>query len=176
MDDQLYIQDGPFFTSAGCTAGIDLALAMIEQDFGHSCSVAVARELVVYVRRPGNQSQFSDFLKVQAQASGPCQPIADWIISNLKSDLTLESIANQASLSSRQISRLFLEDFGLSPVKFVEQLRLDEARSMLEHPGASINSISASVGFQNADSFRRSFVRKFGISPTHYRTAFQSNQ
>lgn len=170
VEDQLFIQDGPYFTSAGITAGIDLALAMIEQDFGHQCSLAVARELVVYVRRAGNQSQFSEFLKVQAQAEGPCQGIVDWILANLKSDLTLESIAQHASLSSRQISRLFIENFRLSPVKFVEHMRLDEARAMLANYGASINLISASVGFKNPDSFRRSFSRKYGISPSLYRS------
>ena len=170
MSDEIYVQDGKYFTSAGITAGIDLALAMIEQDFGHQCSLAVARELVVYIRRPGNQSQYSEFLKVQAQAAGPCQEIVDWILSNLKSDLTLESIARHASLSSRQISRLFIDNFRLSPVKFVEQMRLDESRAMLENPGASINMISASIGFKNPDSFRRSFVRKFGISPSLYRS------
>lgn len=172
VDDELYLNDGRYYTSAGVTAGIDLALAMIEQDYGSAISLAVARELVVYLKRPGGQKQFSELLKYQAQAVGPCEGIVEWITANLRSDLSLETIAKQANLSTRQLSRQFVESFGISPAKFVEQVRLDEARTLLANDNSNMAGIAAAVGFANPDSFRRAFLRRFGVSPSHYRAVF----
>ncbi|MEI8281260.1 MAG: GlxA family transcriptional regulator [Armatimonadota bacterium] len=175
VEDEIYVQDGKFYTSAGVTTGIDLVLAMIEEDFGSAVCHAVARELVVFMRRPGKQKQLSDLLRFQAKTGSPCDVAVDWILANLKADLSLESIAAQSNLSSRQLSRLFVENYGTSPIKFVEKVRLDEARTLLMEDGSNMAGIAAAVGFANVDSFRRAFTRQFGVSPGQYHTAIHAN-
>jgi len=168
----LYIQDGKFYTSAGITAGIDLSLALIEEDYGPQVALAVARELVVYVKRPGGQEQFSEPLKFQAAGTSRFAPLAAWILAHLHGDLSVEALAGRVHLSTRQFSRRFKAEFGSTPAAFVQRLRLDESRRRLEARDLTIESIGNSVGFHDPDSFRRAFVDQFGLPPQQYRSRF----
>lgn len=170
--DSLFIKDGPFYTSAGITAGIDLALALIEEDHGPQIALAVARDLVVYLKRPGGQEQYSEPLRYQTESSDRLSDLAPWITAHLGEDLGVEALAEKACLSPRQLSRRFKRSFGVSPGEFVETLRLDEARRRLSSAGATIENVGGSVGFASADSFRRAFERRFGVAPSIYRGRF----
>lgn len=170
----LFLKDGPFYTSAGVTAGIDLALALIEEDFGSQVALSVARELVVYLKRPGGQEQYSEPLQfqVESESTDRLSDLAGWIRSHLKQDLSVEALAERAYLCPRQFTRRFTKLFQRTPAAFVEDLRLSEAQTRLSARGASIESIALSVGFRSADAFRRAFERRFGITPTNYRRQF----
>lgn len=170
--DALFIKDGPFYTSAGITAGIDLALALIEEDHGPQTALAVARDLVVYLKRPGGQEQYSEPLRFQTESSDRLSDLAPWISAHLKDDLGVETLAAKACLSPRQLSRRFKRSFGVSPGEFVETVRLDEARRRLSSRGATIEGVGDSVGFASADTFRRAFERRFGVAPSIYRGRF----
>jgi len=172
-EDALYVRDGPYYTSAGITAGIDLALALIEEDLGPRAALAVARELVVYLKRPGGQTQYSEPLRMQTLASNRFADLVAWIVRHLDQDLGVESLAAKANLSARQFSRRFVEAFGCTPARYVERLRLGEARRMLSHDGVSIQRAAAAVGFSSTDVFRRAFERRFGLSPGEYRLRFR---
>jgi transcriptional regulator GlxA family with amidase domain len=165
----LFIKDGQFYTSAGITAGIDLALALIEEDYGSQVALAVARDLVVYLKRPGGQEQYSEPLRFQMKSSDRLSDLVPWITAHLDQDLSVETLAEKACLSSRQFTRRFKRAFGIAPGEFVESLRLDEARRRLLASHATIEGVADSIGFASADSFRRVFVRRFGIPPTIYR-------
>jgi len=168
----LYIRDGSFYTSAGVTAGIDLSLALIEEDFGPRVALAVARNLVVYMKRPGGQEQFSEPLKFQTTATSRFADLAAWMRGRLNSDLSVESMAEHMNLCTRQFSRRFRLEFNSSPAAFVQRLRLDEARQRLSDPGLTVRRVAESVGFHDPDSFRRAFMNRFGVPPTHYRRRF----
>ena len=168
----LYIRQGKFYTSAGVTAGIDLSLALIEEDFGLQVALAVARELVVYVKRPGGQEQYSEPLKFQAQASSRFADLAPWMVAHLERDLSVETLAEQVCLCPRQFSRRFKAEFKTSPAAFVQRLRLDEARKRLSARESGVEGVARSVGFRDADSFRRAFVRRFGVAPSTFRGRF----
>jgi transcriptional regulator GlxA family with amidase domain len=170
--DSIYLRDGNVFSSAGVTAGIDLALSFVEDDLGPSLALAVARELVVYLKRPGGQLQFSAPLKFQTRAKDRFVDIAAWMATNLEADLTVEALASRAGLGMRHFSRRFTQVFGSSPAAYVEQLRLDESRSRLGAPNQTVDSVAASVGYASADSFRRAFERRFGVAPSLYRDRF----
>jgi transcriptional regulator GlxA family with amidase domain len=169
----LFTKDGKFYTSAGVTAGIDLALTLIEEDFGTRVALAVARELVVFLKRPGGQAQYSEPLQFQIEATDSFGELVTWIRGHLREDLTVDTLAKRACLCPRHFSRRFRKAFRRTPAVFVEDLRLAEARQRLSANGAmTIDSISASVGFRSADAFRRAFQRRFGVNPTHYRHRF----
>lgn len=172
--DAIYLQDGNVFTSAGITAGIDLALSFVEADLGPAAALAVARELVVYLKRAGGQMQFSEPLQFQARATDRFADLAAWMVANLKKDLSVEVLAARAHLGARHFSRRFAQVFGMTPAAYVEQLRLDEARKRLGAPGQTVDSVAASVGYASADSFRRAFERRFGLAPSQYRKQFVS--
>ena len=169
--DAIYVKDGRFYTSAGITAGIDLALALVEEDLGAEIALAVARELVVYVKRSGGQLQYSDPLRFQTTATGPFAELVAWMREHLRDDLSIEALAERANLSARHFNRKFRATFGATPASFVEDLRLDEARWCLTQD-ASIERVAASVGYRSDDAFRRAFQRRFGVSPSDYRTHF----
>lgn len=169
----LFRKDGRFYTSAGVTAGIDLALALIEEDFGTRVALAVARELVVFLKRPGGQAQYSEPLQFQVEAADSFGDLITWMCGHLQQDLTVDALAKRACLCPRHFSRRFTKAFRRTPAAFVEDLRLDEARRRLSANGAAIDSIAASVGFRSGDAFRRAFQRRFKISPTHYRHRFE---
>jgi transcriptional regulator GlxA family with amidase domain len=168
----LYLEDPPFFTSAGITAGVDLALALVEKDHGPALSLAVARMLVVYLKRPGGQLQFSESLRFQTRAKDKFAELAAWLPEHLADDLSVESLARRTNMSLRHFARSFKSTFGASAGHYVEQLRLEAARDRLGAPNQTIESISFSVGFRSADVFRRAFERRFGITPSMYERHF----
>ena len=168
----LYVRDGKFWTAAGVTAGIDLALALIEEDFGPEVALAVARELVVYMKRPGGQEQYSEPLQFQLQSRSRFADLLPWMLAHLDQDLSVETLAEHISLCPRHFSRRFTEEFGSSPASFVRRLRLDEARQRLSAPDCTVEGVAQSVGFSDADNFRRAFERCFGIAPSAYRGRF----
>lgn len=170
--DAIFIKDGPFYTAAGVTSGIDLSLALVQEDLGPQAALAVARMLVVYMKRPGGQEQFSEPLRFQTRSSDRFSELAAWMAGHLGDDLSVDALASRASICTRHFSRRFKHAFGSTPAAFVEGLRLNEARRLLSSDNASIDGVSASVGFGSADSFRRAFERRFGITPTGYRGRF----
>jgi transcriptional regulator GlxA family with amidase domain len=171
----LYLRDGKFYTSAGVTAGIDLSLALIEEDYGPQVALAVARELVMYVRRPGGQEQYSEPLKFQVESTSRFADLATWIVAHLDRNLSVEVLADRICLSPRQFSRRFKDEFQSTPAAFVQRLRLDEARKRLSTLGPTVESVAQSVGFPDTDSFRRAFVQHFGVPPSHYRGRFAAD-
>jgi transcriptional regulator GlxA family with amidase domain len=168
----LYLKDGKFYTCAGITAGIDLSLALIEEDFGPRVALSVAREMVVYLKRPGGQEQFSEPLQFQTQSRDRFADLAAWIQGHLRQNLSAESLAERACLSPRHFTRRFKDLFGTTPATFVEDLRLSEARERLTLPDQTIDSVADSVGFKSADAFRRAFERRYGLRPSSYRKHF----
>jgi transcriptional regulator GlxA family with amidase domain len=163
-EDRIFIKDGPVWTSAGMTAGIDLALAMVESDLGAELAREVARGLVVYHRRAGGQSQFSRLLAL-APKSDPIQAALAHARENLRSRLAVATLAHVAHLSVRQFTRAFRVETGQSPAKAVESLRLEVARVMLEEGTHSIEEVAQETGFGDRERMRRAFVRAFGQPP-----------
>jgi transcriptional regulator GlxA family with amidase domain len=172
--DAIFIRDGCFASSAGVTAGIDLALALVEEDLGPSAALAVARMLVVYVRRSGGQQQYSEPLRFQARAAGRFADLAAWIPANLDRDLSVDTLARRVNCSPRHFARLFKEAFEASPAEFVEALRLAEAAERLVQSASTVDVIAASVGYASGDVFRRAFERRFGVAPSLYRARFSA--
>lgn len=170
--DALYIKDGRFYTSAGITAGIDLSLALIEEDKGPSVALDVARELVVYCKRPGGQDQFSEPLRFQSQSSDRFGDLIAWIGDHLRGDLSTETMAARTFLCTRQFGRLFKRAYGTTPAAYVEELRLGEASRRLAARRAGLESVARSVGYRSVDVFRRAFERRFGVTPAAYRARF----
>jgi transcriptional regulator GlxA family with amidase domain len=170
--DRLFIKDGPLYTSAGITAAIDLTLALIEEDYGATLALAVARDLVVYLRRDGGQQQYSAPLQFQARAIDRFAELSCWMASHLDADLSVEALAARAALSPRQFARKFKSVFGMSPAERVETLRLDAAREHLTSSPAPVEAIARIVGFRSDDAFRRAFDRRFGLSPSDFRRRF----
>jgi transcriptional regulator GlxA family with amidase domain len=173
-DGAIFIKDGPFYTSAGATAGIDLSLALIEEDYGPRMALAVARELVVYLKRSGGQDQYSEPLRFQTESVTRFSELTTWMLSHLSEDLSVETLATKACLCPRHFSRKFKAEFGYAPGDFVERLRLDEARSRLSTGNNSIENVGLSVGFKSADAFRRAFERRLEINPSDYRRRFST--
>jgi len=170
--DALFHKDGRFYTSAGITAGIDLALAMVEEDLGPDAALAIAREMVVYLKRSGGQNQYSEPLRFQVESSDRFAELVAWIPTNLRGDLSVETLARRACLSVRQFSRAFKERFDMTPAAFVEEARLTEACRRLAARRSNIETVARSVGYTSDDAFRRAFERRFGVSPSHYRGRF----
>ena len=166
--DRIFIIDGPVWTSAGMTAGIDLALAMVEQDLGAHVARSVARHLVVYHRRAGGQSQFSTLLELEPK-SDRIQSALTYAKRNLHTPLTVEQLAEAAHLSPRQFSRIFRAETGQSPAKAVENLRIEAARLMMEQSRHPIEVIALQTGFADRDRMRRAFLRAFGQPPQEIR-------
>ena len=169
----LYLKEGKYYTCAGITAGIDLSLALIEEDFGPRVALSVARELVVYFKRPGGQEQFSEPLRFQTAARDRFADLVVWIKGHLHADLSTEALAARANLSPRHFTRRFKAAFSTTPANFVEQLRLTEARERLILPDQTVDTVAYSVGFNSADVFRRAFERRFGLQPSAYREHFR---
>ncbi len=171
--DAIFLKDGPFYTSAGITAGIDLAMAMIEEDCGADAALAVAREMVVYLKRTGGQQQFSEPLRFQIESTDRFTEVVTWIKSHLRSNLSVAALARRAFLSPRQFARAFKDRFGFTPAAFVEDARLAEAARRLSLRNARIDLVAQSVGYASEDVFRRAFERRFGVSPSSYRARFR---
>lgn len=176
-ENAIFLRDGPFYTSAGATAGIDLTLSLIEEDYGEQVALAVARDLVVYFKRPGGQEQYSEPLQFQVQSVSRLSGLATWIVGHLSDDLSVGVLAAKACLCPRHFHRRFKKEFGHTPTDFIERLRLNEARRRLSDGDNSIENVAMSVGFRSAEAFRRAFERRVGINPSDYRRCFHpSNQ
>ena len=173
--DQIFIRDGQLSTAAGVTSGIDLALALVEEDHGRDVALIVARYMVVFLKRPGGQSQFSAHLTAQIADKGPIQSIAEHILSDLKSDLSVEALAARANMSTRNFSRVFVRDIGTTPGDFVEAARLDAARRLLQDSAMQLQRIADRCGFADLHSMRRVFQRTLGVGPSTYRKTFQTS-
>ncbi|MDU1661255.1 MAG: helix-turn-helix domain-containing protein, partial [Stenotrophomonas maltophilia] len=165
---RIFITDGPIWTSAGMSAGLDLALGMIENDFGAELSRAVARKLVVYHRRGGGQSQHSVLLELDAR-SDRIQNALTFARGNLRATLSVEELAQAAHLSTRQFSRAFREETGQSPAKAVESLRVEAARVLIEQSRCTMDEVAAETGFVDTERTRRAFLRAFGQPPQSLR-------
>jgi transcriptional regulator GlxA family with amidase domain len=172
VPDALFLKDGGYYTAAGVTSGIDLALALIEEDHGAEAALAVARELVVYLKRPGGQEQYSEPLRFQSRATDRIGEIATWMRGHLRDDLSVEALAARACLCPRQFNRRFRAAFQCTPAAFVTDLRLGEAKRRLALPGISVEEVALSVGFRSDDAFRRAFERRFGVAPSAWRRRF----
>ncbi len=171
--DPIFIEDRDVWTSAGVTAGIDLALAMVEADHGRDVALDLARHLLVYVKRPGSQSQYSEALQQQTRsATGRFDALHFWMKDNLTADLRVEQLAVRCGMSPRNFARLYTEETGETPAKMVEQFRVDAAREMLEDPELSIKQCAVKCGFGSDERMRRSFIRVIGLSPQAYRNSF----
>jgi transcriptional regulator GlxA family with amidase domain len=170
----IFIKDGQFYTSGGATAGIDLALSLIEEDYGQPVSLTVARQLNVYLKRPGGQEQYSEPLRFQTESVSRFSELSTWIHTHLSDDLSVEALAVRACLCPRHFSRRFKTEIGASPAEFVERLRLGEARRRLSDGDNSVEHVGLSIGFKSADAFRRAFERRLGVSPSEYRRRFSS--
>ena len=161
------------WTSAGVTAGIDLALAVVEQDFGHALALEVARDLVMYLKRPGGQSQFSVPLAAQATQHRGVQAVQQWVLAHLEQPLTLARMAEQAAMSERHFRRVFQQETGQSPSAFVETARLEAAKQLLENQSQwPLKTVAAHVGLGSEQALRQLFVRRLGITPVAYRERF----
>jgi transcriptional regulator GlxA family with amidase domain len=167
--ESIYIKQGSIYTSAGVTAGIDLALALVEEDHGPEVALLVAKGLVVYMRRPGTQRQFSHLLEEQYKASGPLADLIPWMQNNLSRSLSVETLAQRCAMSPRSFARHFVDSFAMTPARFVAKLRLETARRLLTDSELSIEEISRKCGFGNADVFRKSFGRALEMTPVEYR-------
>jgi transcriptional regulator GlxA family with amidase domain len=172
--DPIFLRDGSLWTSAGVTAGIDLALAMVEEDHGHALALAIARELVVYLKRPGGQSQFSAPLKLQA-CDDRFADLHAWISTNLARPLTLDRLADHAGMSLRSFARHYRQRTGRTPAATVEILRLEKAQELLE-TGTSVESAARKCGFGSPETMRRVFQRRLGIGPKDWQERFQESK
>ena len=173
--DRIYVRDGPVWTSAGITAGIDLALAMIEEDLGEAVARRTAQQLVVHHRRPGGQSQFSGFLDIGG-ANGRFGELMDWARERLREPLGVERLAQQAAMSPRHFARAFTAETGTTPAKAVERLRLEAGRLRIETTREPIDQVAEAIGFGDPERMRRAFLRAFGQPPQALRRAARVSQ
>jgi len=169
VPNSLFVKDDRFYTCAGGTSAVDLALSLIEEDCGRQVALKVARELVVHLKRSGEQQQYSEALRFQVQSSDRFVDLPAWILCNLNQDLTVESLAQKACMSPRNFSRLFKAAFGETPADFVARARITEARERLLIPRTSIENVATFVGFKSVDAFSRTFERVVGTRPSTYR-------
>ncbi|MGA8076401.1 MAG: GlxA family transcriptional regulator [Xanthobacteraceae bacterium] len=175
--DPIYLHEGKIWTSAGITAGIDLSLALVQQDLGRAVAMQVARHLVMFLNRPGGQSQFSASLEAQAAAAAgnaPNQfaPLHDWIADNVAGDLRVERLAAEAGMSPRNFARIYAATMGVTPARMVEKIRVEAVRRHLEETEMPIKQIAAACGFQKDERLRRAFARQVGTTPAEYRQRF----
>ncbi|MFD7389691.1 GlxA family transcriptional regulator [Streptomyces sp. NPDC059852] len=171
--DPIYVRDGQVSTSAGVTSGIDLALALVEEDLGRDIALGIARHLVVFLRRPGNQAQFSVQLTAQTARREPLREVQRWITEHPEADLSVEALAARASLSPRHFARAFQHETGTTPGRYVDRVRLEHARRLLEDTTDGVEEISRAGGYGTPEAMRRAFVRTLGVSPAEYRLRFR---
>lgn len=169
--DALYVQDGDVYTSAGVSAGIDLALALVERDHGPRVARAVARHLVVFMQRPGGQSQFSTPLAMPVARAGALRAVVDLVAAEPALPHTTAALAAHAGVTPRHLGRLFVDELGITPARYVRRVRLDHAASLLE-AGGSVAATAAACGFGSAETLRRAFLTRFGVTPSQYRDRF----
>ncbi len=172
--DRIFVRDGSTMTSAGSTAGMDLTLALIEQDHGPDVARTVARWTVMFLQRPGGQSQFSERLALPATVAAPVRQILDAIVADPAADHRLITLAKRAAISERHLRRVFADQTGTTPARFVERIRVEAAREQLEGTTTPVDAVAASCGFGSAETMRRAFLRALGVGPSDYRARFRS--
>jgi transcriptional regulator GlxA family with amidase domain len=168
----IFVRDGDVWTSAGVTSGMDLSLALVEEGLGREVAAEVARWLVLFLQRPGGQAQFSSHLAAQLAERRPLRELQSWIADNLESDLRVEMLAERAAMSPRNFARFFRREIGLTPASYVEELRVERARQLLEESADPIELISVRCGFGTPETMRRAFGRRVGVPPAEYRARF----
>jgi transcriptional regulator GlxA family with amidase domain len=168
--DQIFVRDGRIWSSAGITAGIDLALAMVAEDFGEEVVQKTARQLVLYHRRSGGQSQFSSLLELKVP-TGRFGPLLTWAREHLGARLTVDDLADRAGMSARHFARAFIAETGTTPSKAIERLRIEEARSRVQSSSEAIERVAETTGFGDPERMRRAFIRAFGQPPQSLRRA-----
>jgi len=171
--DPIFVRDGNVWTSAGVTAGMDLALALVDDDLGRDIALMTARQLVLFVQRPGGQSQFSAQLGAQVAARDPLRDLQAWIADHPDADHAVERLAARVAMSPRHFARVFREDVGCTPAAYVERVRVEVARRLLETTGLSASDVARAAGFGTPETMRRAFARRIGTSPVEYRDRFR---
>lgn len=169
-----WVQDGNIYTSAGISAGIDLALAWVEEDFGTAAALKVARELVLFLRRPGGQDQVSVSLETQVSHTKAMQELQVWMTEHLDRPLSVDTLADRLAMSARNFARVFAQEFGTTPGHYLLQLRVEAARRLLEQTDKSLMQVAIACGFRSVDVMRRAFLRALGTTPLRYRRHFQT--
>lgn len=172
--DSIFVCDGQTYTSAGISAGIDLALALIEEDHGRTFALNVARNMVVFLKRPGGQSQFSTQLQAQFSTAPAIRKAQEWALAHLSEDLSAGALAARVGMSERNFRRLFVEELRETPRDYVERIRLDEAKRLIEDTDMLGQAVAKRCGFGTVHSLRRAFVRRLGVTPQQYRARFQN--
>jgi transcriptional regulator GlxA family with amidase domain len=172
--DPIFVRDGSIWTSAGVTAGMDLALALVEDDLDGDAALTIARHLVLFLRRPGNQSQFSATLTAQQPGREPLRDALRFVVENVGEDHSVEAMAARAHMSTRHFARVFAAETGVTPAGYVERVRLEAARRRLEESAEPVAAVAAACGFGTGETMRRTFLRALGVAPAEYRRRFQS--
>lgn len=170
----IFIKDGPVYTSAGISAGMDLALALVEEDFGHAVALETARQLVLYLKRPGSQAQFSQALSHQQTDNRPVQRACDWAREHLADDLRVDALAARAGMSPRNFARVFVHETGVTPARYIDRLRVETACRRLAETRLSLKQIARECGLGSPDNMRRVFAKYLGTTPADYRLNFAS--
>lgn len=174
-ENAIFTQDGNIYTSAGITTGIDLALSLVEDDYGHDTSMLIAKSMVLYLRRSGGQRQFSEILLAQDKNQSQkyhFQKLIDWMQEHISDDITVESMAEQIGMSPRNFSRQFMQSFNTPPMQFLNQLRLEVSRNLIEQEKNSLSEISSICGFKSYETMRRQFTQRYGVGPKQYKKNF----
>ena len=172
--DPIFVRDGNVWTSAGVTAGMDLALALVEDDLGREIALHTARQMVLFLRRPGGQSQFSAQLATQAADRQPLRELQAWVVDHPEADCSVPALAQRVAMSPRNFARVFLRQIGLTPAQYVEKVRVEAARRRLEDSTDGVDAIAARCGFGTAETMRRTFLRHVRVAPSDYRTRFRA--
>jgi transcriptional regulator GlxA family with amidase domain len=172
--DPIFVRDGNVCSSAGVTAGMDLALALVEEDLGRTLALQVARQMVLFLRRPGGQSQFSAQLAVQAADRQPVRELQAWIVEHPGADCSVAALAHRVAMSPRNFARVFVREVGMTPAHYVERVRVEAARRRLEDSTDGVDAIAADGGFGTAETMRRAFLRQLRVAPSDYRTRFRA--
>ena len=171
--ESIFLKDGPIYTSAGITAGIDLCLALVEEDNGHEAALRVARLLVMFLVRPGGQSQYSHMLSHQAITSQPLRELQVWMLEHLREDLTVEKLAERMGMSARNFTRVCMRETRMNPGQFVDRMRVEAAQQMIDSSSMGLKEIADACGFRSADAMRRTFLRVLGVTAGEYVNRFR---
>jgi transcriptional regulator GlxA family with amidase domain len=171
--DPIYLRDGNVYTSAGITAGIDLSLALVEEDHGHQTSLQIARFLVMFLVRPGGQAQYSHMLSNQATASQPLRELQVWMLEHLREPLTVESLADRMGVSARHFTRVCLRETGMNPGQFVDRMRVEAAQQLIDSSNKGLKEVADTSGFGSAEAMRRAFTRILGVTAAEYASRFR---
>jgi transcriptional regulator GlxA family with amidase domain len=171
--DPIYLRDGCVYTSAGITAGIDLSLALVEEDHGHEVARQIARFLVMFLVRPGGQAQFSHMLSHQATASQPIRELQVWMLENLRTHMTVESLAERLGVSPRHFTRVCLRETGMNPGQFIDRMRVEAAQQRIDSSNEGLKEVADACGFHSAEAMRRAFTRVLGVTAAEYASRFR---